>query len=285
MIRPPEMPRFCRFLAFMLIFLFCTPLQAAQSPETLQADFLRLKTKFEQDIQKVKEQTVLTTMALESTAQAWALAALYLDAEAGEIAVKKAALQKAMAGKNWEARELAALEYYYEAVLALAKKRARNNSQNPLVAELDSIAAKTAQEVAGLKAKPEADLEKRVVLSGALASIMAVAVKSVGGGAMEQPTQLIVKEMLAKARAVSERPDIHYRAKLSLLYANHAQGLTALIFLLGHNAGPPLSHELAKVHNAWNSHLREASLPDTLSLTWTAQGQAVLPLAFWLATH
>jgi hypothetical protein len=139
--------------------------------------------------------------------------------------------------------------------------------------------------VAGLKAKPEAELEKRVILSGALSGIMAVAVKSVGGGAMEKPVQLIVKEMLGKAHSISTRPDIHYRAKLALLYANNAHGLTALTFLLGHNAGPPLSNELAKVHNAWNTHVEGASLPDTLSLTWTAQCQAVLPLSFWLATH
>ncbi len=139
--------------------------------------------------------------------------------------------------------------------------------------ELDSIAAKTAEEVSALKKKPEAALEKRVVISGALTGITAVAVKSVGGGAMEKPVQLIVKEMLYKANSISERPDIHYRAKLSLLYANNVDGLTALIFLLGHNAGPPLSNELAKVHNAWNIHVRDASLPDTLSLTWTAQGR------------
>ncbi|UQZ88004.1 hypothetical protein C4J81_01730 [Deltaproteobacteria bacterium Smac51] len=304
MIRPAKKPHFSRFLAFISMFLFlpCPSVQAAApneaagtatlpavrtqaETEALQQEFLKLKKKFEQDAQKTKEQKTLTTLALETTAQSWALAASFIGSNDAELRNKKTAIDKAMASKNWDSREMAALEYYYEALFAMTRKAAQNKSQAPLLVELDSIAAKTAEQLAGLKGKPDAALEKRVVLSGSLTGIMAVAVKSVGGGAMEQPIQLIVKETLSKANAVSARPDIHYRAKLSLLYANNVHGLTALTFLLGHNAGPPLSNELAKVHNAWNTHVRDASLPDTMSLTWTAQCQAALPLSFWLATH
>lgn len=253
--------------------------------EALQGEFLALKEQFEREVKKVKEQKILTTMALETTAQSWALAASFIGAESEGIALKRNALEKAIKSKNWETRELAALDYYYEAIISLTRKLAQQESQAPLISELDSIAAKTAEQLKAAAAKPDGALESRVVLSGALSGIMAVAVKSVGGGAMEQPIQLIVKEMLSKANSISARPDIHYRAKLSLLYVNNVEGLTALTFLLGHNAGPPLSSELARVHSSWNDHVEDASLPDILGLTWTAQYQAVLPLAFWLATH
>lgn len=299
MIRPFKKPRFSRFPVF--IFLSCALIQIASAglvclassdradiqaeTEALQVEFLKLKEKFELGAKKVKEQKILTTMALETTARSWALAASFLGADEEGTRLKKSALDKAVASRNWETRELAALEYYYEAILSLAMKMAQKNNQKTLLDELGSIIAKTAEQLEGLGAKPEGVLEKRVVLSGGLTSIMAVAVKSVGGGAMEQPIQLVVKEMLSRANTISARPDIHYRAKLYFLYVNNVQGLTALTFLLGHNAGPPLSGELAKVHSAWNAHVEDANLPDTLSLTWTAHYQAVLPLAFWLATH
>ncbi len=254
--------------------------------EALKREFLKLKEDFEKDVKRVREQNVLTTMALETTAQSWGLAATFMKVDASRgMRQKKTAMDRAMTAKNWDRREMAALEYYYEAILLITRAMSMRNNQPPLLTELDAIAAKTAEQKKGLEAKPDGALEKRVLLSGALSGVMAVAVKSVGGGAMEKPVQLIVKEMLYKANSISERPDIHYRAKLSLLYANNVDGLTALIFLLGHNAGPPLSNELAKVHSSWKDHLEDANLPDALSLTWTAQYQAVLPLSFWLATH
>ncbi len=301
MIRPFKKPRFSRFPVFIVLLLSCALIQIASAgrvclalsdragiqveTEDLQIEFLELKKKFELDAKKVKEQKILTTMALETTARSWALAASFLGADERGARLKKSTLDKAVTSKNWETRELAALEYYYEAILSLTMKIAQKNNQKTLLDELEAIIAETAEQLEGLGAKPEGALEKRAVLSGGLTGIMAVAVKSVGGGAMEQPIQLIVKEMLSRANAISARPDIHYRAKLYLLYVNNVQGLTALTFLLGHNAGPPLSGELAKVHSAWNAHVENANLPDTLSLTWTAHYQAVLPLAFWLATH
>ncbi len=300
MIRPVKKPRFSRFLTFTVLFsLTLSQVLAADGvclassgrPDiqagtaALQVEFLELKKQFERDAKRVKEQKILATMALETAARSWALAASFLGADEKGTRLKKSALDRAVASKNWEKRELAALEYYYEAILSLTRTMAQKNSQKTLLDELDSITAETAEQLEGLGAKPDGILEKRVVLSGVLTGIMAVAVKSVGGGAMEQPIQLIVKKMLSKANKISARPDIHYRAKLYLLYVNNVQGLTALTFLLGHNAGPPLSGELAKVHSSWNDHVEDANLPDTLSLTWTAHYQAALPLAFWLATH
>jgi hypothetical protein len=123
-----------------------------------------------------------------------------------------------------------------------------------------------------------------VVISGALVSLMSVMVGAVGGGVMEQPTRDIMANVVTKADYISKRPDIHYRAKLSFLYANNVQGLGALIFLLGQNAGPPLSAELAVIHGTLNQYGDDLSLPETQSLTWAAQTQAALPLAYWLAS-
>jgi len=102
---------------------------------------------------------------------------------------------------------------------------------------------------------------------------------------MRQPVRQVLADMVARSEAVNQRQDIHYRAKLSFLYAGNLSGLTAMIFLLGQSAGPPLSQEMAALHGTLNKYGPGSSLPSAMSLTAVAQAQASLPLAYWLATH
>lgn len=285
--RLAEKTRLFRLLAAAVaLAILAGPMGAAARAATppgeaagLQQDFLQLKKRFEAEVRKTRDQKRLMVLSLEAAAEAWGLAADHL---AGR---QRPPRKSAPSPKDLERREAAALGRYYDSMLLLARRLTAKNNQLPLAAEVEAIAAKTDEQLGTLAPKPESEVERDTALAGALASLMAVTVKSVGGGAMEQPIQIIVKEMVARANGTTDRPDLHYRGKMSLLYANNVQGLTDLTFLLGHNAGPPLSDELARVHNDWSRHLAEASLPAALSLTWTAQCQAVLPLAFWLATH
>jgi hypothetical protein len=283
------------YLVFFLAWLLLTSpfFEAgawAVEPDILRLDFIKLKSLFETEAKKTTEQKVLASLALKTTALSWAMAAANLSGaekfEEPRWSAKIMNFERSWEStKNWDERELAALEFYYEAMSDMARILASRNRQIFFLEELEKLSAKTAETLLNFGDKADGGLERRVIISGALAGVTSLAVRSVGGGAMERPAQLVIKDMINKANDISERPDAHYRAKLSLLYANNAQGLTSLVFLLGHNAEPALNRELTAVRGAWNRHGAGGALPDAMSLSWAAQAQASLPLAYWLATR
>lgn len=255
----------------------------------LRGDFQRLKQQFEDEIKKTSDPKITSCLAVETSALAWMLAAANLSATTEDSLLR---LNKAnefeknrSKAENWDTRNLSALEFYYETMTELITLMSTKTGQSSLISELDQVVATTEEQFAALEGKEDVLPEKRVILSGALVSLMSVLAKTVGGGSMEQPAQRILSNVVTKADHISKRPDIHYRAKLSLLYANNIQGLTAFIFLLGQNAGPPLSSDLAVLHSNLNQYGSGLNLPDVMSLTWVAQAQASVPLGYWLSTN
>ena len=276
-------------LIWSLILAILAPSAWALEPLDLQVEFISLKERLESGITENSDPAAVACLAAETTALAWLLAAVHLmeDEESRREWLAKAAdFRESWAESgDWDARHLAALEHYYDALSELSIFLVSENQQKPLALEWQQIREKTKQQLALLNGKPESSLEKRVLLSGALVSLSSVAVRSVGGGSMTRPVRQIITELMEKSKNVNQRSDLHYRAKLSLLYAGNLQGLTALTFLLGMNAGPPLSGDLATLHGTLNKYGPGSSLPQATSLTWTAQAQASLPLAYWLASQ
>lgn len=291
MIRRPRWSRTRKTLA--LICVLCIPLNPAaallaQSDDRLRENFLSLKDRFETLARDDTDPQALACLGAETAALAWSLAVIAQteDPEAREEWRNRAeAFETSIEiSKNWDDRHLQALELYYQALWESTLYLVTKNEQPGLARDLRSIAEQTRKKLATLTDHPELNLEKRVLWSAALVGLASVAVRSLGGGTLARPVERIMKDLVARAEAVDRRSDLHYRAKLSLLYINNLQGFTALIFLLGRNAGPPLSRELAALHGMLNKYGPRRSLPDALSLTWTAQAQASLPVAFWLAT-
>ena len=279
--------------AFLLATAFLSftsqPLLGEVANNRLRGEYQRLKQRFEDRVKVTSDPKAASCLSVETSALAWLLATTNLaaDHDGSRKWLNKAAEFEKIAAEsqNWDARHLTALEFYYDSLAEIIPLLSTKTSLPFMITELDQVVDKTEEQLAALEGKPDAYLEKRVVLSGAMVSLMSVMVRAVGGGSMEQPVQGILSNVVTKADHISKRPDVHYRAKLSLLYANNIQGLTALVFLLGQNAGPPLSTELAVVHGTLNQYSLDLSLPDIISLTWVAQAQASLPLAFWLATN
>lgn len=255
----------------------------------LRGDYQRLKRHFEEQIRETSDPKAASCLSAETSAISWLLAAANLSVDIDDarkwLNLADEFERTRGGSQNWDARHLAALEFYYQGLVQIIPLLLSNTGQSVMLPEMEQIVNKTDEQLSALDGKPDALQEKRVTVSGALVSLMSVMVGAVGGGSMEQPVRGILNNVVTKADYISKRPDIHYRAKLSLLYANNIQGLTALVFLLGQNAGPPLSSELAVIHGTMNQHSADLNLPDALSLTWVAQAQAVLPLAFWLGVN
>ncbi len=260
--------------------------RAAGAADLLRADYLRLKERFEAQARQNTDPRVLSCLAVETVALSWTLAAAQLteDEDARrEWRTKAAEFEASWNETSWETRHLRALELYYEALTEVDLYLVTQGQRQALAKELTQIDSQTQRQLQALADRE--DLEKRVILSGALVSLASVAIRSLGGAPMEEPVGALLQALVVKSGEIQKRSDLHYRAKLSLFYANNLKGLTSLIFLLGQTAGPPLSRELALIHRSLNQYGQGHSLPYANSLVWVAQAQAVLPLAYWVATH
>lgn len=264
--------------------------------QSLDDDFSFLKEQFEFQARKNPPQSQLSLLSLETAAQAWILAAINLteDPEARDEWRQQAARLSsfrretgpkdgAAAHQDLEARHTAALELYYQAFRELALYLVTVRPEKHLAQEMKSIHRLTRDKLARLTDQPQRELEKRVILSGALVALATVAVRSLGGQILSAQMEGLVKGWLTRTEILSRRSDLHYRAKLQLLYIGNLRRLTALIFLLGRQAGPPLSRELAALHGSLNIYGPQRGLPGAQGLLWAAQAQAAIPLAYWLS--
>lgn len=277
--------------AVLVFFLVVAqaPAGTTGSDEILRAQYLRMKTHFESLAQQSANPTVITCLAVETTAVSWGLALADFHRKTGrgnEWSKKVTEFEKSWtSAKDWEKRHLQALEFYHKAFETLITDWLDDRQQPWLHEELASIKSETYSQLAALEGRSDDGPEKKVILSGALTSLMGLAVRSIGGGPTGESVRLIMKDTVVKARTIGFRTDLHFRGRMSLLYAANIQSLASLMFLLGRDAGPPLNRELAVIHANLNKYGPDGGLPRAMCLTWTAQAQASLPLAYWLATH
>ena len=241
---------------------------AMETPALMPGEFLDLKESFEDQARATTDPQQLACLGAETTALAWSLAAIRLteDPEAQNQWRERAAEFKlACQGQDWDSRHLAALELYYQALREVTLYLLTNRPQPALALEVRSIDRQTLDKINLFQGRPGVRLEKRVILSGALVGLVSVAVRSLGGGPTGPLVRRIIQGLVSRAEEVSGRSELHYRARLSLLYVGNLQTLTALVLLLGQNAGPPLSQELAALHRSLNEHGPGLGLPDAAS--------------------
>jgi len=293
-----QFPNITRHLRRWLFIGFCTcvsgsaalaapPDQPVTTAKSHQ-DYLHLKDRFETLVQNYSDPAILACLAVETTAQAWILAAAGLaeDPSAQDLWRTKAMeFEKSWsASRDWEGRHWLALKIYHEALREVVRQLAKGHPEGSPVAELAAELNRNDSDLAVLAANPpDASLEKEI-LSRSLIDLARLIIRSIGPR-LNPRADLILAEVAEKTQALRDRKDLHYRAKLAFIYAAQIQGLTDLIFLLGPTAGPPLNHSLAEIKAALEKTGTDHRLSTTLCLVWTAQAQASLPLAYWLSTR
>lgn len=281
-----------RLLIGLFAIISCGTVLAASPafPVTIAEDrqnFLRLKERFELLALRYSDPIALACLAVETTAEAWTLAAARLADDPAiqtHWRAKAAELDKSLSSsRDWDARHRRALKLYCEALSEVASKVAALRPEGRLHTELSAVLEQIDRDLAALARRtPDAYLEKEV-LSRNLMSLADLIVRY-SGPELDQPADLILDAIAEETRDLRRRKGLHYRARLAFIYTAQVQALTDLIFLLGPAAGPPLSRPLAEIRNTLDKAGADPRLPTTLSLAWTAQAQASLPLAYWLSS-
>jgi hypothetical protein len=255
----------------------------------LKLDFL--KHEFEGELEGVDDQKQISALALRASGRAFLASATLAD-EGNERFDAEEILRRFDQDWNkrdasWAAREGLALRLYFEAAARLAARLALRSLDMKAADDLREFfnQAKTRQKEEGHLTATAIEAEEKVLWSNRLCTLTTI----LGGMVLSAPRKdeldNIVEDLLNRAEVVAARTDIHYQAKMELLYLNDAQGLTSILFLLAGAAGSPVAREAAQLEELWRGHVSQpgTQVSDMLSLTWVANTQIALPLAWWLA--
>jgi hypothetical protein len=185
---------------------------------------------------------------------------------------------------SWTTRQTSAIKLYFESLAALCLAEAKDKGEDWAFDAIDALLRESLKGVFSHDREKDREAEARAVWSSRLAALAPILVRL---RAKDNDAALseIVTRLVEKAKKASDRKDVHYQARMELLYFNNAQAVARTHFLLASSPSSPLASEAKSLEAAWDEHLKAAnnSLADQISLTWLTTAQLSFPLAFWLA--
>ncbi|MDR0621196.1 MAG: hypothetical protein LBJ61_04905 [Deltaproteobacteria bacterium] len=251
-----------------------------------------VKRDFEGQIKGVSDQKQISALALKAAGEAWLEAAALLDSPNELFDPTDSVLafesQWDEAGSSWAAREGRALKFYFEALSRLTARLAVRAADKPAADNLADLlrAARAGQNRPKPTTVQALEAEAKVFWSNRLCALATVLGTLGAKGDQGGQVADLVTDLLNRSEVVASRTDIHYQAKMELLYLNDAQSLTSVLFLMAKGQDSPIAEEAEIMERNWENHLNQTDLQvaDRISLTWVANAQLAFPLAWWLAT-
>jgi hypothetical protein len=258
----------------------------------LESRLNQAKQNFENQLQGISDQKQISALALRAAAEAFLEAAALTDKTnelfdpVDSLAVFEAEWEQAKS--SWAAREGRALRFYFEALSRLTARLAVRASSKESFEKLEDLfkAARAGQKRPRPMTVPALEAEAKVFWSNRLCALASIL------GSLEttpdQKAQIadLVEDLINRSEVVASRTDIHYQAKMELLYLNNAQSLSRILFLVSGEKNSPIAQTAQQMERAWLDHLDQTDLQvsDRVTLTWVANAQLAFPLAWWLAT-
>ncbi|MDR1110459.1 MAG: hypothetical protein LBP92_07145, partial [Deltaproteobacteria bacterium] len=204
-----------------------------------------IKHEFENQIQGVADQKQIAALALRAAGQAWMAAAAAADRNS-ELFDPGESLESFgtgwdEAGNSWADRESRALRLYFEAASRLTARLALQAGDKKTA---DDLALLLSAARSGLRRPQPMTVQALEAEAKVFWSNRLTALASIMGGLGARPGQRgelddLVEDLLNRAEVVARRTDIHYQAKMELLYLNNAQSLTLILFLMAKADGSP----------------------------------------------
>ncbi|MDR2442524.1 MAG: hypothetical protein LBE31_03270 [Deltaproteobacteria bacterium] len=281
---------FLAFLAFVAFFIGGSKANAdtAQAEILLTAELDRLKHGFENEIKQAGNQNQISALAIRAAALAWATSASAVGGNLTAIPEDRLAYfdrEWEKAKDSWPTREILALRMYFEAVGRLAISVALLEEDAETFESLSLLLTGTDFSGFGLARTKLAQLaEDRVFWSNRLSSLATIIIRL---QSPDQNSHLIdqIEDLINRSEVISRRADIHYQARMELLYLNNAQSLASMLFLMAKSKASPIVEQATIMETAWQKHIDgDNQVADLNSLTWVANTQISFPLAWWVAS-
>jgi hypothetical protein len=286
-------------LFFLVIFLFypTKPIYAQfQMPDvdlaSLEVRLGALKDDFEATILQSKEQSSNIQQALSwksiSLTLIAAVSALEPELYGDYFETKQGELEATWKEKNtsWDRKIIFAMKLCDEALTRLIVLLADKHKNHDVINEFKSIMSLHGVDSSKAKAEPTKLAEMKVYWSNRLVALFPLVIKIMAPRCKDDLDD-ILEDLLNRADIISSRRDIHYQAKMDILYLNNVQSLTNMFFLLSTLPESSIHEVATNLKNEWDLSLRDQALTVSYksAISLISATQVSFNLALWYVTY
>ncbi|MDR2460346.1 MAG: hypothetical protein LBE38_06140 [Deltaproteobacteria bacterium] len=168
-----------------------------------------------------------------------------------------------------------------EALARLIVILAGRNKNTKVLAEFEAIMAHHGVDAGKARTQPAQLAEMKVFWSNRLVALYPLVIKILAPE-KEEELQDVTEDLLNRAEIIASRRDIHYQARMDLLYLNNVQTLTTMFFLLSTQQGSSIRDVASIMEDNWELSSKDQNLivADKISLALVASAELSFPLSF-----
>jgi hypothetical protein len=283
------------FLALLFLIVSVPSEAGLTDPEdvallSLEVRLAALKDDFEASALATGEQNpvVLESLSWKSMSLALVAAVSALDSERyGDYFEKKQQkLEVLWKDKkiSWDHKAIGAMRLCDEALVKLIVILADRQKKTEILTEFKSIMALHGVDSGKAKAEPTRLAETKVFWANRLVALFPLIIK-ITAPLKDSELDDIMEDLLNKAEIIAARKDVHYQARLDLLYLNNVQSLTGMFFLLSTQSDSDIREEAILMEAELDAALRDPDLKvsDKIALSLVAASQTSFHLSLWYA--
>jgi hypothetical protein len=294
--RGPGLPG--RLATLLSILLFAASLSCAsgpglparaQQPDALERALEQVKAEFEREAAGNRDPRAIQASSWKAVGLSFLEALAAMDtARYGEFRDRNteeiyAAWTDDRTG--WDHREIRAMRLCDEVWSRMAAIMAARDGSPALAQELEGVMTRHEVAAARARTEPARRAEARVFWSNRLAVTLPFLVEGLvpgQSGALDD----IAEDLINNAEVVAERRDVHYQARMDLLYNNNVRGLAGMMFLALSQKGSPYLEDAAALRQAWDDSMArpDFKVSDKITHSLLTAAQLSFPMAHWLGS-
>jgi hypothetical protein len=184
-----------------------------------------------------------------------------------------------------EERETGAMRLCADAWTRLAVMLAAKPGRRGDIEALEGLIGRRELPEAKGRTGPARRAESRVYWSNRLAALFPFLARDMApdkGDAIED----IMADLLNNAEVTADRRDIHYQARMELLYNNNVRSLAAMMLLVLSQDGSPYRGDAMALRQSWDDSMGNPAfkVSDKITHSLLTAAQLSFPLAHWLAS-
>jgi hypothetical protein len=136
------------------------------------------------------------------------------------------------------------------------------------------------------KSRPAKNAEARVYWSNRIVVGTSLLIRLIAPEKAREVEDM-TDDLLNRAEVIATRRDVHYQARMDLLYLHTAQSMAALLFLVATDEDSPIFPEAAGMEGAWEERISDTGfqVSEKTSLSLVSNTQLAFPMLHLLAAN
>ncbi|MDR1039845.1 MAG: hypothetical protein LBR80_06675 [Deltaproteobacteria bacterium] len=261
----------------------------AQLADALERSLDLVKSDFEQEATGSRDPRVIQAASWKAVGLAFLEALAAVDTDRwGEFRDRNTEELDAMWAdpkSGWDQREIRAMRLCDDVWSRLAAVTVARNGDSDSLRELEGVMTRHEVAAARARTEPAKRAEARVFWSNRMAVVfpfLAAGVVPDSAGALGD----MAEDLVNYAEIVADRRDVHYQARMELLYNNNVRSLAGMMFLALTQPGSPYLGDATALRQSWDDSMANPSykVSDKITHSLLAAAQLSFPLAHWIGS-